>query len=154
MGVPARTRGRRGDKFGLGPLLDTGVMLLGRTTWEHFARLWPTRTDPLSAQTNALRKVVASRTLTSASAWQNAFVVDDLLPAARELKARQDVIVTGSISVVRALAAHGLVDEYRLMVFPTAVGAGERLFDVPAEMRLTSVEQKGSGVLLRYRTDG
>jgi dihydrofolate reductase len=142
-----------GDKFQLGELLDTGVLLLGRTTWELFAKLWPGRTDPFSAKMNAIPKLVASRSLASADGWQNSSVVDgDLVTAVRERKARQDVIVTGSISVVHALAGHGLVDEYRLMVFPTVLGAGRRLFGAsPADLRLNSVERKGEAVLLRYR---
>ncbi|MFD9703623.1 dihydrofolate reductase family protein [Lentzea sp. NPDC059081] len=142
-----------GDKFDLGPLFETGVMLFGRTTWEHFSKLWPSRTGPFADRMNAIPKVVVSKSLTSADAWQNSSVTDDLVSTVRALKARQDIVVVGSISVVRALAEHGLVDEYRLMVFPTVLGAGERLFTVPGELRLTSVEQKGSGALMRYRTD-
>src|SRR5262245_14519552 len=138
-----------GDKFELGPLLDSGVMLLGRTTWEAFAKLWPGRSDEFSTKMNNIPKLVASRSLTSADGWQNSSLLDgDLVEAVRSLKAHQDVIVTGSISVVQALA--GLVDEYRLMVFPTVVGAGRRLFASPAELRLTSVQQKGAAALLRY----
>jgi dihydrofolate reductase len=140
-----------GDKFQLGPLLDTGVLLLGRTTWELFAKLWPGRTDEFSTKMNAIPKLVASRTLTSVDGWQNSALVEgDLVTAVRE--ADRDVIVTGSISVVHALARQGLVDEYRLMVFPTVLGSGRRLFtDVPAELRLCSAEQKGNAALLRYR---
>ncbi|GAB1515020.1 dihydrofolate reductase family protein [Actinophytocola sp. KF-1] len=141
-----------GDKFELGPLLDSGVLLLGRTTWELFATLWPGRTDEFSAKMNAIPKLVASRTLTSVEGWQNSSLVEgDLVTAVRE--ADRDVIVTGSISVVHALARHGLVDEYRLMVFPTVLGTGRRLFtDVAAELRLCSVERKGNAALVRYRT--
>ncbi|HVV11286.1 hypothetical protein [Amycolatopsis sp.] len=108
-----------GDKFGLGPLLDTGVLLLGRTTWELFAKLWPGRTGEFSTKTNTIPKLVTSRTLTGAGRWQNAALLEDeLIPAVRRRKARQGIIVTGSISVMPSLACHGLVDEYRLMVFP------------------------------------
>src|SRR5690349_20044967 len=73
-----------GDKFHLGRLLDDGVMLLGRTTWELFARLWPGRTDPFSARMNAVPKLVASRTLTDTSAWANSQVVKgDVMEAVR-----------------------------------------------------------------------
>lgn len=143
-----------GDKFQLGPLLDTGVLLLGRTTWELFAKLWPGRTDEFSAKMNAIPKLVASRTLTSVDGWQNSSLVEgDVVTAVRE--ADRDVIVTGSISVVHTLARHGLVDEYRLMVFPTVLGTGRRLFaDTTADLRLSSVERKGDAALLRYRKAG
>lgn len=142
-----------GDKFDLGPLLDTGVMLLGRTTWELFAQLWPGRTDPFSTKMNAIPKLVASRSLTTTDAWQNSTLIDgDLVETVRRRTADQDIVITGSVGVVRTLAAADLVDEYRLMVFPTVVGAGRRLFadGAPAQLRLDSVEQKGQGALLRY----
>src|SRR5262245_33658677 len=91
-----------GDKFRLGRVLDDGVMLLGRATWQLFARLWPARDDPFSRRMNAVPKLVVSRTLTDVSAWANSRPVDgDPLDAvARE---RRDVVVTGSLSVVREL---------------------------------------------------
>jgi dihydrofolate reductase len=142
-----------GDKFGLGPLLDTGVMLLGRTTWELFAKLWPGRTDEFSTKMNAIPKLVASRTLSSADAWQNSSLIEDLIPTVRRRKEDQDIIVTGSLSLVHTLARYDLIDEYRLMIFPTVLGTGCRLFDTPADLHLTSVEQKGAGALLRYRKE-
>jgi dihydrofolate reductase len=145
-----------GDKFDLGPLLDTGVMLLGRTTWELFSKLWPGRTDAFSTKMNAIPKLVASRSLTSADAWQNSTLIDgDLVETVRRRKAEQDIVVTGSVEVVQTLAAADLVDEYRLMVFPTVVGTGRRLFadGAPTRLRLASVEQKGQGALLRYGRD-
>jgi dihydrofolate reductase len=99
---------------------------------------------------NAMPKLVASRTLTSVDQWQNSSLIEgDLVTAVRKRKAEQDVIVTG-LSVVRTLAEHDLVDEYRLMVLPTVLGAGERLFAEPVDLRLASVEQKGAGAFLRY----
>src|SRR6266498_623100 len=65
-----------GDKFRLGRVLDDGVLLLGRTTWQLFSRLWPTRDDPFSARMNAVPKLVVSRTLTDVSAWANSRLVD------------------------------------------------------------------------------
>jgi dihydrofolate reductase len=142
-----------GDKFELGPLLETGVLLLGRRTWELFAKIWPNRTDEFSTAMNAIPKLVASRSLSSADAWQNSSLVEgDLISAVRG--SDRDVIVTGSLGVVRELAEHDVVDEYRLMVFPTVVGTGRRLFgDVapPVDLQLTSVVRKGAAVLLRYR---
>ncbi len=90
-----------GDKFRLGSTLDDGVMLLGRTTWQLFSRLWPGRDDPFSARMNAVPKLVASRTLTDASAWANSQVIDgDPVDAVK--REQRDVIITGSLSVVRA----------------------------------------------------
>jgi dihydrofolate reductase len=101
---------------------------------------------------NAVPKLVASRTLTDASAWANSQVIDgDLVDAVQ--RERRDVIITGSLSVVRALMAADLVDEYRLLTFPTILGAGERLFPAggpPAYLECLSAAPVGAAVLARY----
>ncbi len=134
-----------GDKFGLGELMDTGALLLGRRTWEKFAALWPARDDPFSLRMNAMTKLVASRTLSDASAWANSRVLAGDL-ADEVAAAAQDLVVAGSIGVARTLMARGLVDEYRLLVFPPVAGAGERLWEAapPAELRLAAVEAGGA----------
>src|SRR3954453_17704320 len=143
-----------GDKFGLGSTLDDGVMLLGRTTWQLFSRLWPGRDDPFSARMNAVPKLVASRTLIDTSAWANSKIIDgDLIDAVEP--ERRDVIITGSRSVVRALMAEDLIDEYRLLTFPTILGTGERLFPAggsPTYLECLSAEPAGAAVLTRYGT--
>ena len=141
-----------GDKFRLGSVLDDGVLLLGRTTWQLFAGLWPHRDDPFSARMNAVPKLVASRTLSDTSAWANSRLVDgDLVTAVKQ--ERRDVIVTGSLSVVRTLMASDLIDEYRLLTFPTVLGAGQRLFPddgPPTYLETLSTEAAGAAVLTRY----
>jgi dihydrofolate reductase len=131
------------------------VLLLGRTTWETFASIWPNQTDEFSTKMNAIPKLVASRSLTSTDAWQNSSLVeDDLISTVRRRTGDQDVIVTGSLSVVTVLAEHDLIDEYRLMVIPTVAGKGRRLFTDhtgPTDLQLSSVERKGAAVLLSYR---
>jgi dihydrofolate reductase len=143
-----------GDKFRLGRLLDDGVMLLGRTTWELFARLWPHRDDPFSRRMNAVPKLVASRTRTrtDTSAWANSRLLDGD-PADAVKHERRDVIITGSLGVVHTLMGHDLIDEYRLLTFPTIVGAGRRLFPdgtAPAYLETLSAEPVGAAVLSRY----
>jgi len=143
-----------GDKFQLGSTLDEGVLLLGRSTWQLFSRLWPSRTDPFSTRMNAVPKLVASRTLTDASAWANSQVLKgDLVEAVRHEP--RDVIVAGSLGVVRALQAADLIDEYRLLIFPTVLGTGERLFPAggpPVYLDGQPAEQSGAAILTRYRT--
>jgi dihydrofolate reductase len=136
-----------GDKFHLGETMESGSLLLGRRTWEKFAALWPHREDPFSTRMNAMPKLVASRTLRDVSAWSNSRLLERD-PAEVE----GDVVVAGSISVARGLMARGLVDEYRLLVFPTVAGSGGRLFDgaPTAELALTSSEPAGPAVLLTY----
>jgi dihydrofolate reductase len=147
-----------GDKFKLGSRLDTGSLLFGRGTWQQFAKIWPGRSDEFSTKMNSAPKRVASHTLTDVSAWDNSELISgDLTDEVRRLRRERDVIVIGSTSIVHALRQNDLVDEYRLLVFPTVLGTGRRLFDGPAEavdLRLVSVEQGGATALLRYERDG
>jgi dihydrofolate reductase len=143
-----------GDKFRLGSRLDTGALLLGRETWQLFAKLWPGRSDEFSNRMNGAPKRVVSRTLSDVNAWENSAVLTgELTDEVRALRSQQDVIVIGSISVAHTLMAHDLIDEYRLLVFPTAVGTGRRLFTGAggvSGLRLVSAEPNGAAALLRY----
>lgn len=143
-----------GDKFGLGPVLDTGVLLLGRTTWELFAHIFGPRTDPFSRKMNAMPKLVASRTLERADGWHGSTVLQGELDVeVARLREDRDVVVPGSASVVEYLAARDLVDQYRVLVFPTVLGRGRRLFadgTAPVDLELTGAEALGPAVRLVY----
>ena len=147
-----------GDKFGLGEVLDTGTMLLGRRTWQLFAKIWPGRDDEFSAKMNAMPKLVISRSLQQAGGWQNSTVLHgDLAAEVQKRRQAHDIIVTGSASVVRTLIAHDLVDEYRLLVFPLVLGAGTRLFPdgtPPVNLTLVSAQTAGPAVRLIYTRPG
>jgi dihydrofolate reductase len=127
-------RGDDGDRFKLDEVLSAEALLLGRVTYEGFARAWPTMEDPVgfAAKMNAMPKFVVSNTLSDADAtWNNSTVVRG--DVASELKALKtstsgEFLVAGSASLVQMLTEHGLVDEYRLMVFPIILGSGKRLF--------------------------
>jgi dihydrofolate reductase len=143
-----------GDKFGLGPILSTGVAVYGRKTWQAFSRLWPTRSDDFSAAMNRMSKLVATRTLTDLSAWKNSSLLEgDLLDEIEKQKAKRDVVIIGSASVVHALMRQDRVDEYRISILPSVVGSGTRLFEsgcAPRHLHLVSIEKKGAASLLRY----
>jgi dihydrofolate reductase len=147
-----------GDKFELGARLDTGALLFGRTTWQLFSKIWPARSDEFSTRMNTAPKWVASRTLTDVGAWANSTLIqDELTSEVQRLRRDRDVIVIGSTSVVHELMRHDVVDEYRLLIFPTVLGAGRRLFETPAgsdDLRLVSAEQTGAAALLRYERSG
>jgi dihydrofolate reductase len=142
-----------GDKFRIGSVLDEGVLLLGRKTWEMFSRIWPGRDDPFSARMNAVPKLVATRTLTDTAAWENSKAVDgDILDAVK--REQRDVVIMGSLSLVHTLMGNDLIDEYRLLTFPTILGTGERLFPTdgpPADLELVSAAQIGATVFAQYR---
>jgi dihydrofolate reductase len=101
---------------------------------------------------NAVPKLVASRTLTDSSAWANSQVIDgELVDTVK--RERREVIITGSLSVVGALMAEDLIDEYRILTFPAILGSGERLFSAdrpPAYLECLSAERVGAAVLARY----
>ncbi|MGQ4485400.1 dihydrofolate reductase family protein [Streptomyces sp. 372A] len=144
-----------GDKFRLGRTMDDGVLLLGRTTWELFSRIWPGRDDPFAARMNAVPKLVVSRSLAPGdmSAWMNSRILDGD-PADAVKRERRDVVVAGSLGVVHRLMAADLVDEYRLLTFPTVLGTGQRLFpaDGPrTDLECLAAERVGAAVLTRYR---
>ncbi|WIM92457.1 dihydrofolate reductase family protein [Actinoplanes oblitus] len=138
-----------GDKFRLGSRLADGVHLYGRRTWEAFATLWPARDGEFAGLMNAAAKRVATRTGIDAGAWPNSAAIDgDPVAWAKDERQRRDVVVIGSLSVVRALAAADLVDEYRLVTFPVVAGAGDRLFDGGGggDFRFVTIEPGSGGV--------
>jgi dihydrofolate reductase len=103
---------------------------------------------------NRIPKLVVSRSMTDFSGWESSSPLKgDLFEAVREQKARRDVIVTGSTSVLHALARRDGIDEYRVLVFPAILGGGTRLFETDAalaHLHLASVEKRGAAAMLRY----
>ena len=145
-------QGVAGDKFRLGEILETGVLLFGRRTWEHFSTLWPARDDPFSQAMNRASKAVLSGSPLDVARWSGTRRAADLDAWLDETLPERDVVVIGSGAVVAQVEAAGRVDEYRLLTFPTAVGAGRRLFPDGRLLTLLSSEQVGPASLTRYGT--
>jgi dihydrofolate reductase len=123
-------RGEDGDRFKLDELTEADVHLLGRVTYQGFAAAWPSREGPFAEKLNNDRKVVVSTTLTDPS-WHNTAVISgDVVSEIAKLvqETPGTVLVAGSGTLVATLLDAGLVDELRLMVFPTVLGRGRRLF--------------------------
>jgi dihydrofolate reductase len=137
-----------GDKFAYGPILQTGVFLFGRKTWEHFSTLWPGRDDPFARALNAADKAVATRSGVDLGRWQNSRAVSgDVIEWARQESDHRDVVIIGSGTLVDQFVSSGAVDEYRLRVFPTATGAGRSLFRGGCQLDLVSSERMGPTTL-------
>ena len=98
-----------------------------------------------------MQKLVASCSLHHVDGWAHStLLTGDLVAEVRGRRATQDVVVTGSGSIVDTLVAHDLVDQYRLLVFPTVLGKGRKLFDAtnaPLDLRLAVSEDVDGGVL-------
>lgn len=109
------------------------TVLMGATTYRLMHGFAPTRPDdpdPLGA----VPKVVFSSTLTEPLEWANSRLVrGDAVEAVRAMKADGDrpLSTLGSLSLARTLLAAGLVDRYRVVVFPVVTGATgrERVYD-------------------------
>ncbi len=139
------------------------VLVLGRQTFEDFRGYWPRQTDDttgITEELNQVQKYVVSSTMPDPQ-WQNSTVLGrDWLHEVRSLKEHdgRDIVVTGSITLTHALIEAGLVDEYRLFLYPAVQGRGRRLFPDGYEVpRLRLLEARGytNGVsLLRYAVAG
>jgi dihydrofolate reductase len=149
-------RGPDGDQFKLDEVMASDALLLGRVTYEGFAEAWPSREGEFADKFNGMRKYVVSGSMASAD-WSNSVVVrpGDMVEAVAKLRAEPggDVLVNGSAQLVEALRANDLIDEYRLMVFPTVLGGGKRLFTDEGEasgLRLVDTRPAGECLILIY----
>ena len=137
------------------------VLLQGRRTYEVSAAAWPQRSgDPFSDWINSAQKYVVSDTLSESDlAWGPATIIrpSELVEKVSALRDRPggDIYVYGSLSVVRALLADGLVDELVLMIEPITLGGGKTLFPGDGEARkfdLISAQTAKTGVqVCHYR---
>ena len=147
-GVVQDPTGEEGFKFG-GWFLDIGdrdreewakvelaeargaqALLLGRRSDEYFSERWLSRSGEWADRLNSMPKYVVSSTIHEAT-WSNSTVlqgdvVSEVAKLKRELEG--EIVVYGSAQLAHTLMEHDLVDELRLIVYPVAVGTGERLF--------------------------
>jgi dihydrofolate reductase len=116
------------ERYKLDEVMDAEALLLGRVTYEGFAGAWPERGGPFADKMNGMAKYVVSTTLEDPE-WSNTTVMRDVKEVAG-LKEQDGgpILVAGSRTLVHGLMESGLVDEYRLMIFPVVLGSGARLF--------------------------
>ena len=150
-------RGPEGAKFKFDELFEADALLLGRVTYQGFAQAWPSMgTDDFGKRMNSIPKYVVSSTLTDADAsWGPTTVLrGDVVAEVTALRAQPggNLLVEGSAQLAQALVSHGLVDEYRLMLFPIVLGAGKRLFppavNETGTLTLASAKPDSDGVML------
>ena len=140
-------------------------LLLGRRTYEIFAAYWPYHGDnPIGERFNAATKYVVTRSLDHLD-WENSERISgdtgsDVAQAIARLKSGDgpDIHLWGSSELLQALTAAGLIDEYRLWIYPLVLGRGKRLFerDVPAQaLTLVDTKTTSTGVMFNtYRPAG
>jgi len=133
--------GERGREEAVKVLLDEALgaeaQLFGRRTFEFLAARWPSRAGELADRLNQMPKYVVSSTLKD-PAWNNSTVLaGDVRQEVSKLRAELDgeIVVAGSIQLVRTLMENDLVDELRLMIYPVVLGAGDRLFGETRDQR-------------------
>jgi dihydrofolate reductase len=149
------SRGDEGDRFKLDETMASDALLLGRVTYEGFAKAWPSREGEFADKFNAMPKYVVSSTLGTPE-WNNTTVLEgDVADEVAKLKQKYagDIVVHGGAQLVQTLLEKDLVDELRLMVFPLVLGSGKRLFGELSDMkrlRLRDSKVVGDGVALLF----
>lgn len=138
--------------YKLREIIEAESHLLGRVTFDSFAGAWPQRDGPFAEKINAMPKHVVSSTLKDPG-WNNCHVIrGDIAGGIAKLKTETvgPILVAGSGSLIPLLMDHGLVDEWRLMVFPVVLGSGKRLFPQSpnkSTLKLTGTQVFPSGVV-------
>ena len=144
-------RGEEGNQFKIKETSDSEALLLGRVTYEGFAKAWPSSEGEFADKFNRMPKYVISSTLKKAD-WNNSTILsgdatEEITKLKKKLKG--NIVVHGSAQLVQALVANDLINELRLMVFPVILGSGKKLFDGMDEkksMKLISSQTVGDGV--------
>ncbi|SRR5258708_968579 len=153
-------------KFKYDELQQTDMLLLGRVTYEGFAKAWPSQKDPagFADKFNSMPKYVVSKTLKKAE-WNNSHIINgNVVEEIKKLKqsdplsqssseAKGDIVVHGSGTLARFLIEQGLVDGLTIMLYPVVLGTGKRLFQDITKTNLKLIETtpfKTGVVVLKY----
>jgi dihydrofolate reductase len=143
-----------GSRDGLSWTVETvgnaGAHLIGAATYAGWAGYWPTASGPFAKAMNEIPKVVFSNSLASADWGETTIAAGDLAEAVTRLKRERTggyLLAHGGARFARSLVGTGLIDEYRLMIHPVVLGAGERLFLAPLTIEpISTTAFSGGGV--------
>jgi dihydrofolate reductase len=130
----AAGRSNDGATWTLETVSNAGAHLMGATTYAQWAAYWPGASGPFAEPMNEIPKVVFSNSLASADWPETTIATGDLADAVTRLKQERGdgyLLAQGGARFARSLVETGLIDEYRLVVHPVVLGAGERLFTTP-----------------------
>jgi dihydrofolate reductase len=142
-------------------LFASDALLLGRVTYEEFVAAWPLRSgDPFTDRMNSLPKFVASRTLREPLKWNSTLLKGDVAEEVQKLKHQEgrSLLIYGSGELLNTLLQRNLIDTYRVMLYPLALGIGRRLFREGGDritLTLSDARTTSAGVVvLTYRAAG
>jgi dihydrofolate reductase len=144
--------GRSDDsgRWTLETVSNAGTHLIGGATYARWAAFWPSGPEPFARPMNEIPKVVFSDSLAAAD-WGPATIArGDLAAAVTRLKQEPRdgyLLAQGGVRFVRSLVETGLIDEYRLVVHPVVLGAGERLFSAPLAIEPVSTTAFSGGAV-------
>lgn len=134
-------------------LFASDALLLGRSTYEEFVASWPSRSgDPYTDRMNSLPKFVVSSSLREPLEWNSTLLKGNVPAEVTKLSGSgRNLLVYGSGALVATLMQENLIDVYRLMLYPLALGAGKRLFREDGSrttLRLTEAKTTRKGVVV------
>lgn len=133
-------------------LFASDALLLGRVTYEGFAKVWPTMegTGDFGERMNSMPKYVVSKTLEK-SEWNNSYIIrENIAQEIAKLKEQdgKDILVAGSAKLVKLLLELGLADEVRLLLHPVVLGEGRHLFDgIQKKFKLLEAKTFQTGIV-------
>ena len=146
----AAGRSPDGAEWVLDTVSNAGTHLVGDATYVQWAGFWPGASGPFAAPMNEIPKVVFSNSLTSADWGETTIASGDLADAVARLKQERSggyLLAQGGARFARSLVETGLIDEYRLVVHPVVLGAGERLFTAPLAIEPVSTTAFSAGAV-------
>jgi dihydrofolate reductase len=144
-----------GGEWVLDTVSNARAHLVGAATYTGWAGFWPDASGPFAAPMNEIPKVVFSNSLTSAEWGETEIATGDLAAAVARLKQERSggyLLAQGGVRFARSLVQTGLIDEYRLVVHPVLLGAGERLFTTPLTIEPISTTAFSRGAVAHVFT--
>lgn len=154
-GWEAAGRSPDGAEWIADTLGNASAHLVGANTYARWAGFWPDQSGPIADAMNDVPKVVFSSSLTSVDWPETTIASGDLTEAVARLKREHPggyLLAQAGVGFARSLVEAGLVDEYRLVVHPVLLGAGERLFTEPTSLEPVSTTAFSGGAVAHVFT--
>jgi dihydrofolate reductase len=149
-GWAAAGRSDDGASWTVETLSNAGAHLIGAATYAGWAGYWPGAAGPIAKAMNEIPKVVFSNSLASADWGETTIATGDLAEAITQLKQERSdryLLAQGGVRFARSLVETGLIDQYRLVVHPVVLGAGEKLFTAPLTIKpISTIAFSGGAV--------